>query len=139
MTQHLKKLYNELILERQRDPNGFVKREDAQFVIEAYNPVCGDNFKIYLDFHQQAISKITYHGYGCALSKASTSLLVEELAGLTTQQALTQINNYFKNLGSEKSHASELLDALAMAKEFPGREQCVVLTWNEVLKFMQTK
>ncbi len=139
MNHHLKKLYNELILERQHDPDGFVKRDDAQFVIEAYNPVCGDNFKIYLDLHDQVIGKITYHGYGCALSKASTSLLVEELAGLTIQQALEHIDNYFKNLRGEDGHTSKLIEALAMAKEFPGREQCVVLTWKEVLKFMETR
>ena len=79
MNDSLKELYNQIILERQKDLTGFEKREDAEVIIEAYNPVCGDKFNLYLDFEGKKVSKASYHGYGCALSKASTSLLIETL------------------------------------------------------------
>ena len=69
MTDSLKKLYNQVILDRQRDQSGFEKRDDAEVIVEAYNPVCGDKFKLFLDFDGDTISQASYHGYGCALSK----------------------------------------------------------------------
>ena len=136
MKDALKQLYNKLILERQKDPAGFEKRENAQFVLEAYNPVCGDQFKIYLDFEGEVISKASYHGYGCALSKAATSLLVEGLAGNSVNECLEFIKFYYRSLDRDHVEAPEIYKALAVAKKFPGRKQCIVLSWEAVLNFI---
>ena len=94
MKDALKQLYNKLILDRQKDLTGFEKRENAQNVIDAYNPVCGDQFKIYLDLEGGDVTKASYHGYGCALSKAATSLLIEGLAHKSVDECKKFIENY---------------------------------------------
>ena len=139
MTDSLKQLYNRLILERQRDPAGFEKREDAEAIIEAYNPVCGDKFNIYLDFEGDSLKKASYFGYGCALSRASTSLLIEGLPGKTFNDCTAFIGSYFRKLKEDSDHQDELIKALALARNFPGREQCTVLSWEAMLNFLEEK
>lgn len=136
MKDALKQLYNKLILERMKDPTGFEKRNDAQNVIEAYNPVCGDQFKLYLDFDGEVVSRASYHGYGCALSKASTSLLIEGLSGKTEYECKGFIEYYFRTLENNDEQAPEIYKALAVAKKFPGRKQCTTLSWEAVLDFI---
>ena len=139
MTDSLKKLYNQLILERQKDPTGYEKRDNAEVVIEAYNPVCGDKFNIYLDFEGDSIKNASYFGYGCALSKASTSLLISELTGKSFDDCLVTIGSYFSKLKADSDPQDELIKALALARNFPGREQCTVLSWEAMLKFLEQK
>lgn len=139
MTDSLKTLYNQLILERQKDPTGFEKREDAQIIIKAYNPVCGDQFNLYLDFEGDTIVRASYHGYGCALSKASTSLLVQEMPGKSTSKLLSKIEYYYEMLKEDSDNAGQLVKALAMARNFPGREQCTVLSWEALKKYLENK
>ena len=139
MKSDLKQLYSRLILERQKNPIGFEKRENAQIVLEAYNPVCGDQFKLYLDLDDQTIKKASYYGYGCALSKAATSLLIEGLRGKTVQESKQFIESYLKNLEHNMEGQPEIYRALAIAKNFPGRKQCTTLTWDEVSKYINDK
>ena len=130
MTDSLKKLYNQLILERQKDPTGFEKRDDAQVIIKAYNPVCGDKFNLYLDLEGDSVVRASYHGYGCALSKASTSLLIETLPGIPMPDLMVKIDDYYKMLQEDLQHSDQLIKALAMARNFPGRDQCTRLSWD---------
>ena len=139
MKDALKQLYNKLILDRQKDPIGFEKRENAQSVIDAYNPVCGDQFKIYLDLERGDVTKASYHGYGCALSKAATSLLIEGLADKSIDDCKKFIEYYFQSLDNNDGESPEIYKALAMAKEFPGRKQCTTLSWEAVSKFLKDK
>ena len=139
MTDSLKKLYNQIILERQKDHTGFEKRDDAEVVIEAYNPVCGDKFNLYLDFEGDTVVRASYHGYGCALSKASTSYLVEALPGKSVLEFLAIIELYFKWLKKDSETADQLIKALAMARNFPGREQCTVLSWEALKNYLKNK
>jgi len=136
MSESLKQLYNKLILERNNNPVGFEKREDAKTMLEAYNPVCGDQFKLYLDFEGPTIKEATFHGYGCALSKASTSLLIEGLKGKSLQECKQFIQFYLRYLEKEDTKAPEIYAALARAKNFPGRQQCTVLSWEVALKYL---
>jgi len=139
MSEDLKKLYHQLILGRQKDPCGFEKRPQADFILEAYNPHCGDQFKLYLDLEHGRISQASYHGYGCALSRVSTSLLVEKLPGLTLKQAIEQVEQYLKALEQDDPASSDLIGALRLAKNFPGRQQCVELSWLEMKKFLHSR
>jgi len=139
MKDALKQLYNKLILDRQKDPTGFEKRDDAQNVIEAYNPVCGDQFKLYLDFDREVISRASYHGYGCALSKAATSLLIEGLPGKTVHECKEFIAYFFNSQNNDDEQAPEIYKALAVAKKFPGRKQCTTLSWEAVSNFIDDK
>ena len=138
MTDSLKKLYNGLILRRQKDPTGFEKRDDAQVIIKAYNPVCGDKFNLYLDLEGDSVVRASYHGYGCALSKASTSLLIQTLPGTRIPDLMVKIDNYYKMLRGDLQHSDQLIKALAMARNFPGRDQCARLSWDTLGNYLKT-
>jgi nitrogen fixation NifU-like protein len=136
MSKSLKQLYNNLILDRQKDNAGFEKRDDADIILEAYNPLCGDQFKLYLNFEGNQVSQATYYGYGCALSKASTSLLIEGLAGKSYQECIDLIDSFFYDLTHEDPKRDALIKALSMAQNFPGRQQCTVLSWEALHKYI---
>jgi nitrogen fixation NifU-like protein len=138
MTDSLIKLYNELILERQKDPAGFEKRDDAQVIIKAYNPVCGDKFNLYLDLEGDSVVRASYYGYGCALSKASTSLLIQTLSGTRIPDLMVKIDDFYKKLGEDLQHSDQLIKALAMARNFPGRDQCARLSWDALGNYLKT-
>ena len=110
----LSDLYKGVILEHNNTPLFFEKRPAAQHVIEAYNPLCGDKFKLFLDIENDTISAATFHGYGCAISKAASSVLLSKIQGQSLELVLNQINTYFdildtKNpLDTEGSKISEI-------------------------------
>ena len=81
MDEKLKQLYQGVILKHSQSPINYEKREDADIKIEAYNPLCGDQFKLFLETEGDVVKSIHFHGYGCAISKASTSILVKKVEG----------------------------------------------------------
>ncbi len=139
MSESLKKLYHDLIMDHQRNPVGFKKRDEADIVIDAYNPVCGDKFTLYLDLENNKVSQASFHGYGCALSKAATSLLMASLPGKNLEQCQQLIESYLYELRYDSSGAEEIVKALSVALKYPGREQCVVLSWETLLKFIEAR
>ena len=138
MTKDLKKMYNQLLLEKQKDTSGFEKREGASHMLEAFNPLCGDRFTLYLDIEDNHIKAASYHGYGCALSKVSTALLIESLPGKSLEESKQIITNYFSELKADQS-SNDLVKALALARNFPGREQCTTLSWETLWKYLTSK
>lgn len=137
MNPSLKDLYHRLILDRQKDARGFAKNARAQHVVEAYNPVCGDQFKIYIDCRDHKIEHITFHGYGCAISKASTSVMVEQLTGKNMEEVLQATDQFFAAMEGHLPNPPEIYAALATAGAFPGRKQCATLSWDAVKHFME--
>ena len=87
MNERLKKLYKEVILEHNDQPFFFEKNENATHVLKAYNPLCGDRFELFFEIKDNQIESLTFHGFGCAISKASTSVLVKKLKGKTIDEA----------------------------------------------------
>ena len=81
MNERLKGLYKTIILEHNKEPFFFEKNEKATYGLKAYNQICGDRFELYFDVKNGLISDLTFHGFGCAISKASTSVLVKNLRG----------------------------------------------------------
>lgn len=133
-------LYHPIILKHNSKPFQFAKMDDPTMVVEAYNPVCGDQFNIYLKIKDQTILDATFHGYGCAVSKASTSMLIERLIGQSVDQAHKIVDDFLIQMSSESSLSKEgqaitMIDAddigvLLVAKKYPGREQCAILAWE---------
>jgi nitrogen fixation NifU-like protein len=139
MTKDLKEMYNRLLLEKQKDPSGFEKREGASHILEAFNPLCGDRFTLYLDIEDDHIIAASYHGYGCALSKVSTALLIESLPGKSLEESKYIITNYFSELKHADQSSNDLVKALSLARNFPGREQCTLLSWDTLWKYLTSK
>src|SRR5881394_3091205 len=74
-------LYQELIVDHSRRPRNFRRLEGATFEAEGFNPLCGDRVKVYLDVEKDVIHDISFEGEGCAISKASASLMTESIKG----------------------------------------------------------
>lgn len=135
MDKNLPNLYHGLILEHNRTPCFFEKRTGAQHVIEASNPLCGDKFKLFLDVKDGQIEMATFHGYGCAVSKASASVLMTKIQGQSVD-ALPGILKVFLDAaatGITQSPAEPEVAAFAVAKNFPGRDKCATLAWEALM------
>lgn len=142
MNERLKGLYKTVILEHNKTPFFYEKNEAATYVLKAYNQICGDRFELYFEVKDGLIEDLTFHGFGCAISKASTSVLVKNLIGKSYVEALLFCQQFLsvtsdeietdKNLGKE-------LEAFSAAKEFPGRLKCATLAWDEMVKFLEEK
>ena len=132
MSSDLKNLYQELILQHNKQPVCFYEMEDADLVLEAYNPICGDRFKVFVKMEADQVSEISFKGYGCAISKASTSVMMEQFIGKTKSELEGIIEEFYQAIeGTDASNSREAFQAFAKVKDFPGRKQCVVLAWVE--------
>ncbi|MDH3710250.1 MAG: SUF system NifU family Fe-S cluster assembly protein [Cyclobacteriaceae bacterium] len=136
MRPELKALYQKILLDRAKSTLGFEKGPEAQHIIEAYNPVCGDQFKLFLDLDTDKVDHASYHGYGCAISKASTSLLIESIQGKNLDECRKLIDFFKQCMSGMATNPGEIYQALALSKEFPGRQQCAVLSWQAFENFI---
>lgn len=134
--EKLKHLYQKVILGHSKQPYHYQKMEEADYIIEAYNPLCGDKFKLYLNMKEDTIETASFSGYGCAISKASTSILVQRLEGLKLAD-IEALRQQFKAVALEdKSSEDEEFEAFSAAKEFPGRATCVSLSWDSLEEWL---
>lgn len=141
MKDRAAQLYKEVILQHSKQPYHYQKQEHADHVIEAYNQFCGDHFHLYLNVAEGIISEAFFHGYGCAISKASSSILTKTLEGM----ALTEVPGILQmfqqvvhpNPDSQDSTAAlEEFLAFAEARKFPGRDKCALLSWSAVEEWL---
>lgn len=143
MKPNLKALYQELILEHNKNPIRFYEQEEASKVLEAYNPICGDRFKIFLKLEGDQISEVSFKGYGCAISKASTSVLVQYLQGLNLAEAKTLLATFQQTINTETNDETENsnpdFQVFSAVRSFPGRTKCVLLGWEELERFIETE
>ncbi|MFT5383520.1 MAG: nitrogen fixation NifU-like protein [Saprospiraceae bacterium] len=139
MNEQLKKLYQSVILKNNNDPSHFEKREEASYVLEAYNQICGDRFKLYFDIENDKITQLSFHGFGCAISKASTSVLVKKIEGKTPEQVKSILNSFLNTVKPDQEIPENTEDdflAFAAARDFPGRLKCATLSWEEMGNFL---
>jgi nitrogen fixation protein NifU and related proteins len=143
MEEQLSQLYDTVILAHNRSPFNYEKRPTAQHILDAYNPLCGDKFKLFLDIEGGIVQKATFHGYGCAVSKAATSVLVKKLQGLSNNEVKLLVQSYFEALGSEnteggdKNELDEEIQAFSAVQQFPERLTCATLSWEAAKAFFE--
>ncbi len=129
----LQDLYQEVILEHSKHPRNFRALEAANRSAEGYNPLCGDHFTVYLDIEGDRIRDIAFQGNGCAISKASASMMTQALKGKRTEEAEALFQRFHHVVtGKNGIEASELgkLAAFAGVSEFPVRVKCATLAWH---------
>ena len=129
----LRDLYQEIILEHSKTPRNFRAMETANRHAEGYNPLCGDHYTIFLDVADHSIRDISFQGSGCAISKASASMMSQALKGKTKEQAEELFSQFHRILTGEGSgDASELgkLEVFAGVANFPTRIKCATLAWH---------
>lgn len=142
MNEQLKRLYQTVILENNNHPFHFEKREDATYIVEAYNQICGDRFKIYFEVEDSKIAKVSFHGFGCAISKASTSIMLRYLDGKSLEEGMEIMKSFLeviKTEGKLEGDISEDFRAFSAAKSFPGRLKCATLSWEEMNTFFNNQ
>ncbi|MEM6319203.1 MAG: Fe-S cluster assembly sulfur transfer protein SufU [Bacteroidota bacterium] len=140
MNERLKQLYKTVILAHNKDPFHYEKKEAATHRVEAYNSLCGDKFQVFLEVEDDQIRQVHFHGYGCAISKAATSVLAMQLEGKTVQEA-TALCAQFQRLVTDDSaemvDVPEDFEAFTAARDFPGRLTCATLSWEAVEEFLK--
>lgn len=141
MNEKLKQLYQSVILQHNNHPAHYEKRDSSGYTLEAYNPLCGDRFQLYFDLEDGKVSRLSFHGYGCAISKASTSVLVKHLEGRPLEEALDLCLAFEAVVQPEapatEGEVTEDFEAFAAAREFPGRLKCATLSWEEMKQFLE--
>lgn len=141
MEDELKELYQQVILDHNKSPRNFHKLDDATNDAEGYNPLCGDQINVYLKIRDNKIEDISFVGHGCAISKASASLMTSTLKGKTIEEA-EEIFNKFHNLitGQYSEDNLDELGKLAVfygVREFPSRIKCASLPWHTFISALK--
>lgn len=127
-------LYQDLILDHNRSPQNFRRMENANRKAEGNNPLCGDRLTVWLRMEHDIIQDATFQGSGCAISKASASLMTGAVKGKSRAEAVALFER-FRGLvtGSVQGEAAEALGKLAVfsgVSEFPIRVKCASLSWH---------
>lgn len=140
----LKDLYQELILDHSKNPRNFRALASANRKAEGYNPLCGDRFTLYLQVEDNTIKDISFEGSGCAISKASASMMTAAVKGKSASEAKVLFENFHKMLAGkpgEKFDPEKLgkLAAFAGVSEFPVRVKCATLPWHTLHSGLEAK
>jgi len=131
----LRELYQQVILDHNRKPRNFRKLERANRTAEGYNPLCGDQVRVYLEVDGGVIRDITFEGSGCAISKAAASMMTASLKGKTVAEAEELFGRFHAMLTASGNGAPVELGKLAVFSgvcEFPSRIKCATLPWHTV-------
>jgi nitrogen fixation NifU-like protein len=132
----LEDLYREVILDHNRSPRNFRALPDADRSREGYNPLCGDRITVYLRMAGDVIEEVTFEGSGCAISKASASVMTTALRGKTRGEA-RELFEKFQALvtgrAAEDPATMGEMAALGGVSQFPTRVKCATLGWHTAL------
>ena len=128
-------LYEQVILDHNKAPRNYGELPDADRVVDGVNPLCGDTFKVFVQFDGDTIKNLTFCGNGCAISKSSASLMTSILKGKSRQEALELIDAFQEML---KTDMGVPLDEAKLGKlrvfsgvrEYPMRIKCATLAWH---------
>jgi nitrogen fixation NifU-like protein len=132
----LDELYQEVILDHNKSPRNFREIVDANRRSEGYNPLCGDHVTVFVNLADGVIRDISFKGSGCAISKASASMMTTELKGKSESEAERLFDTVHKMLtgdaGAEESDLERLgkLKILSVVCKFPARVKCASLAWH---------
>ena len=130
----LRDLYQEVILDHNRNPRNFRTIEDAHHHADGHNPLCGDKVTIYVTMDGDKIVDVSFQGEGCAISKASTSLMTESIRGKSRAEISTIFEHFHTMVTSDGGppEGSDLgkLKVMAGVAEYPMRVKCATLAWH---------
>jgi len=143
MNQEFSELYQEIILDHNRAPRNYGKLDHPTHTADGQNPLCGDHYKLYIQVENGIISDIRYEGSGCAISKASASVMSASVKGKTVAEAEHYFDLFHKivtGIINPEEHQEELgkLAAFAGVAEFPMRVKCATLAWHALHNALQS-
>lgn len=133
---NLKDLYQEVILDHNKNPHNYKEIAGASHSANGHNPLCGDSLKVFLLIKDEMVEDISFVGNGCAISKASASMMTSFIKG----KKVGEIKNYFDEfhdltMGINSSTQSNLgkLKVFAGVSEYPARVKCATLAWHTLI------
>jgi nitrogen fixation protein NifU and related proteins len=131
----LRELYQEVILDHNKSPRNFRRLDEADRVCEGFNPLCGDRLTVFLDLEGDRIKQVTFEGTGCAISRASASLMTDALVGKTVAEAQELFDRFHALVTSDPSQPPDTeglgkLAVLSGVREHPSRVKCATLSWH---------
>lgn len=132
MNTELQDLYQEVILDHNRRPRNF-RALDAGQKAEGFNPLCGDRITVYLTVDDGVIADVAFQGSGCAISKASASLMTESVKGKTVAEAQALFERFQQMITAPAEVPVDNLGklmVLAGVRQFPVRVKCASLAWH---------
>jgi nitrogen fixation NifU-like protein len=141
MNADVQELYQEVILDHNRRPRNF-RALDAARKAEGFNPLCGDRLTVYLRVEGDVITDVGFQGSGCAISKASASLMTESIKGKTVADATMLFERFVKMITAPSDRAVDQLGkltALAGVRQFPVRVKCATLAWHTLRAALESR
>ena len=131
----LSELYQQVILDHNKKPRNFRKLESANHTAEGYNPLCGDQLTIYMNVEGDLVTDVGFEGSGCAISKASASMMTQAVKGKSKEQAENLFKEFHSMVIGELDAETEEnslgnLKIFAGVREFPVRVKCATLPWH---------
>lgn len=144
MDQELKELYQQVILDHNKSPRNFRVINNATQHAEGYNPLCGDRLDIYLIVEDGIVKDVSFKGEGCAISKASASVMTSLLKGKTKEEAeelFEKFHDMVTGKLGENPNPDQLgkLAVFAGVQEFPVRVKCASLAWHTMMNALHNK
>ncbi|HYA20819.1 MAG TPA: SUF system NifU family Fe-S cluster assembly protein [Burkholderiales bacterium] len=131
----MKQLYQEVILDHNRKPRNFGVLDSPSHAAEGYNPLCGDHIYLSLRVRDDRLEEVAFRGEGCAICKASTSMMTTGVKGKTVEEVEALVRE-FRDMATGKLDPKKqpsLLGRLAVfegVKDLPSRVKCAILPWH---------
>ena len=129
----LSDLYQEVILDHNRRPRNFRTLEAPSHTAEGYNPLCGDRLHVFLRLEEGVVADVAFQGSGCAISKASASLMTDAIKGRPVAEVRDLFERFHRMVTTPPDQTVEnlgKLSVLAGVREFPVRVKCASLAWH---------
>jgi nitrogen fixation NifU-like protein len=131
----LRELYQELIVDHNKNPRNYGVLADANRRAEGYNPLCGDKLTVYLHVDGDRVREVSFEGAGCAISIASASLMTQAVKGKTVAEAEAMFQDFHALVTGGQPDPALVervgkLAVLAGVREFPSRVKCATLAWH---------
>jgi nitrogen fixation protein NifU and related proteins len=131
----LNDLYQEVILEHNKNPRNFREIPDADSTADGNNPLCGDALRVYVDMEGDTVRDVSFKGSGCAISKASASMMTQVVKGKSKGEAEVLFDEFHRMVLGEMDEEEEenhlgKLKIFAGVREFPARVKCASLSWH---------
>ena len=130
----LRDLYQQVILDHNRSPRNFGRLEDADLHADGHNPLCGDKLSLTVKVSGDRVTDLRFEGSGCAISKASASLMTEGVKGRTLDEVRGLFDRFHRLVTDQGAAADEAelgkLAVFAGVRDYPARVKCAILAWH---------
>jgi len=139
MSDQLRELYQQVILDHNKNPRNFKELPNATRRVDGYNPLCGDHYTVFVELDGDTIKDVSFTGNGCAISKSSASVMTSSVKGMRAAEAEKIFDTFHSLVTGEKMPDADLgrLAAFSGVSEFPARVKCATLAWHTLHSALQ--